>query len=93
MRGIRELLGLLAPLAGLEAILDQVANGQLTASDAAAQIRNLASRPHIPQWIPRIFRIMGGNVRTRWNWHWVLQRRVRNWDQRSARYGHKYGPR
>ena len=59
MRGIRELLGMMAPLAGLEAILDQVANGQLATNDAATQIRNLASKPHIPPWFPRIFRIMG----------------------------------
>ena len=60
MRDIRELLGLTAPLAGLEAILDRVANGQLTTSDAAVEIRGLvASKPHIPQWFPRLFRIMG----------------------------------
>ena len=59
MRGLRKLLGLMAPLVGLETILDQVAKGQLSTTDAAEQIRNLASRPHIPRWFPRVFRMMG----------------------------------
>ena len=58
MRGLRKLFGLLAPLVGLEAILDQVANGQLSTTNAAEQIRKLALRPHIPPWFPRLFGIM-----------------------------------
>lgn len=59
MNGFRKFFGLFAPLAGLEEILDQVAKGQLSTSNAAEQIRKLASRPHIPPWLPRLFRIIG----------------------------------
>ena len=59
MPGIRELFGLVAPLTGLEGILEQVAKGELSSSDAAAQIRSLASKPHIPAWFPLVFRVMG----------------------------------
>ncbi|MDB5384598.1 MAG: hypothetical protein JWM11_244 [Planctomycetaceae bacterium] len=59
MRGIREILGLSHPMPGLEEILDNVAEGHVTTTDAAARIRELASQPHIPSWAPRIFCVFG----------------------------------
>ena len=57
MRGIHELLGLVAPLDGLEEIL--VATGQLSSSDAAVQIRHIAAQPHVPAWTSHLLRIVG----------------------------------
>ena len=45
------------PLPGLEAILDQVARGELTPNDAAKQIRQLSLQP--PAWAFQSFRTMG----------------------------------
>ena len=59
MRRLREILGLIPPLAGLENILAQVANGTLAQDEAAKQIRDLADKPHIPVWCPRFIRIIG----------------------------------
>lgn len=59
MRPIRELLGITPSLKGLEHILQQVADGQLSQSDAARQIRVLALKSRIPSWLPRLFGILG----------------------------------
>ena len=59
MRRIREFFGLRAPLAGLENILEQVADGQLAQDKAGQQIRELASKPRIMAWILRLFRFIG----------------------------------
>ena len=48
-----------APLAGLEDILAQVASGDLSQDAAAQQIRELASKPYIPRWFLRLFRLVG----------------------------------
>ena len=58
MHRILAFLGLTSPLSGLENILEQVANGELAQDDAARQIRELASKPHLPPWFLRLFRIM-----------------------------------
>lgn len=59
LKQLRKLLGMERPLDGLEQILEDVKSGVLSTNSAAEQIRKLASRPHIPNWILRGLRYLG----------------------------------
>lgn len=59
LRKLRNLLGLSPPLPNVEDVLEDVRAGNLSVEEAAAQIRDDATRPHLPPWSLRLLRFAG----------------------------------